>query len=548
MSDPFGNRNPQPDKDENLDKKHAAEQGNDLPSLNLQETEQARGAGNAAANQRNDRDDVSDKSVPRLDLTISIDGLPKAAPLGGTTGFMQLRKGEETKSTSIERPIAQYKPLINEFLKNTDDETKAKKLNEAELRQIYRMRESLSNATNMQDALSDALHLARVYQHMRYIEEAKKAIDLSLGIDPDNYYGNQLFRELERVHPADLGVSAPAVSEQPLTKSNLRKRILNLTGGRVIVVGDLLIDELLEGKPERISREAPVLILEHVDTELIPGGGANTANNIAALGGVCHAIGVCGDDHYATQLEQLFEKCHITHSLVRDVSRPTTVKTRILSKSHSFKQQLLRLDRISHDKIDSTIENQIIDKLRSSAGNYSAIVLSDYRAGIMTDGLIRACRAVAGEKNLFLIVDAQDDFARFQNVSVLTPNQPDAEKALGYSIDSKEALVKAGEDLLLMTGAQALLITRGGEGMVLFQQNEKMVELHPFNKTEVWDVTGAGDTVVGTMALALVTGSSYMEAMALGNLAAGIVVRKPGTAVTSQKEMLEHLDALKLPE
>ena len=209
---------------------------------------------------------------------------------------------------------------------------------------------------------------------------------------------------------------------------------------------------------------------------------------------------------------------------------------------------MFRLDRISHDQIDSAVESRLIEKLRAASGSFSALVLSDYRAGVMTDTLIRACRALAAEQNLFLIVDAQDDFTRFQSVSLLTPNQPDAEKAVGFEINSKETLAKAGEELLLMTGAQALLITRGSEGMVLFQQNSPMVELPAFNKSEVFDVTGAGDTVVAAMALAVVSGCNYVEAMALGNLAAGIVVRKPGTAVTSQKEMLEHLDLLKLPE
>jgi D-glycero-beta-D-manno-heptose-7-phosphate kinase len=545
MSDPFGNRGPQPDKDGEAEKKAATEGPKDLPALNFDDVESGRAAGNTAANSaRPEQAGTADNHLAKLDLTFSLGGL---SPLAGDRTHMQLRKGEDTKTIS-DRPVTQYKPLINEFLKTTDFDAEHKKLNEAELRQLSSSREALSNATNMADALSDALHLARLYQHMRYIEEAKKAIDLSLGIDPDNYYGNQIFRELERVHPTDISTTAPATTPQPLTKSNLRKRILNMTGGRVIVLGDMLIDELLEGKPERISREAPVLILEHVDTELIPGGAANTANNIAAMGGLCHAIGICGNDEYASKLEGLFDKAHITHALVRDPSRPTTVKTRILSKSHSFKQQLLRLDRISHERIGSSIEDRIIEKLRAAGGSHSALVLSDYRAGMMTDSLIRACRTVAGEQNLFLIVDAQDDFTRFQNVSLLTPNQPDAEKAAGYEFDSKEKLERAGEDLLLTTGAQALLITRGGEGMVLFQQNTPMVELPAFNKSEVFDVTGAGDTVVAAMALAVVSGCSYVEAMALGNLAAGIVVRKPGTAVTSQKEMLEHLDTLKLPE
>lgn len=463
----------------------------------------------------------------------------------GNRQYFKLVKSEELKPE--ETPTNDVKNLTNKFLtetKSADDE----KMTPAEKNDLSTSRDNLAQATDPSDVLSNALHLGRIYQHLRYIEDAKKATLLALGIDPDNQLGKQLFKELERMHPVDVGITSQAMTEAALTKSALRRRIQTLTGGKVIVVGDLLIDELMEGRPERISREAPVLILEHVDTELIPGGAANTAHNIAALGGDCHAVGICGDDEYANKLATLLEEHGITHSLVRDPSRPTTVKTRILSKSHSNMQQLLRLDRISHDLISEEMENRVIEKLRQSALGYKAIVLSDYKAGVITDGVIAACRQVAANHNLMVIVDAQQRFERFKGVTLMTPNQPDTEKAVGYKIDSEEALIKAGNDILGATGARALLITRGGDGMALFEQNQNMVTLPAFNRSEVFDVTGAGDTVVGTMALTLVTGGTFLEAMALGNLAAGIVVRKSGTAVTSQKEMLDNLEALHLPE
>ncbi len=463
----------------------------------------------------------------------------------GNRQYFKLVKAEEFKPD--EKPINDVKNLTNKFLtetKSADDE----KLTPAEKQDLSTSRDHLAQAVDPSDVLSNALHLARIYQHLRYIEDAKKATELALGIDPDNQLGRQLFKELERMHPVDVGITSQAMSEAALTKSALRRRIQALTGGRVVVVGDLLIDELMEGRPERISREAPVLILEHVDTELIPGGAANTAHNIAALGGACHAVGICGDDEYANKLATLLEDHGITHSLVRDPSRPTTVKTRILSKSHSNMQQLLRLDRISHEMISEEMENRIVEKLRQSALGYKAIVLSDYKAGVITDGVIAACRQLASNHNLMVIVDAQQRFERFKGVTLMTPNQPDTEKAVGYKLDSEEALIKAGNDILNATGARALLVTRGGDGMALFEQNQSMVTLPAFNRSEVFDVTGAGDTVVGTMALTLVTGGTYLEAMALGNLAAGIVVRKSGTAVTCQREMLDSLEALHLPE
>jgi rfaE bifunctional protein kinase chain/domain len=242
----------------------------------------------------------------------------------------------------------------------------------------------------------------------------------------------------------------------------------------------------------------------------------------------------------------MLEKHGITHDLVKDPSRPTTVKTRILSKSHSLMQQLLRLDRISHEKISEEIAQKLAQKVLDSTGSYSAIILSDYKAGVIVDSVVEACRKVSSERKILLIVDAQNDFKRFAGCTLITPNQPDSEEAVGYKIDSPQTLERAGADLLAQSKAEAVLLTRGSHGMALFRRHDGLVELPPFNKSEVFDVTGAGDTVVATMALALVTGASFVEAMALGNLAAGIVVKKVGTAVTSQKEMLDTLETISM--
>lgn len=458
----------------------------------------------------------------------------------------QIRKGEFLHEKT-ELNQAQIKPMVDDLIKKTTrvDEDK---LTYSQRQELLESRKNLQASTEPQDTVLHSLHLASLFAQLRYIEEARKATELALGIDPDNIKGIELFKELERMHPHDITLTAKQMGTPLLSKSNLRKRIKNMTGGRVIVLGDLLVDELLEGKPERISREAPVLILEHVDTELALGGAANTANNVAHLGGTCHAIGVCGKDEYAKKLAALFERSGITYDLVTDPERPTTVKTRILSKAHSLKQQLLRLDRISHETISEAVERELIEKVEKSSGSYHAIVLSDYRGGTMTDGVIKACRQISQKTKIALIVDAQDHFERFQNVTLITPNQPDCEKACGFAINDSTSLKEAGDELMLLTGAEALLITRGAHGMALFQRGQEPFELPVFNRQEVFDVTGAGDTVVATMALALVTGASYIEAMALGNLAAGIVVRKAGTATTSQSEMSEALDQINLPE
>lgn len=466
--------------------------------------------------------------------------------VGGRLAQFQFRKADLTEekgdllSTNVKQAVDS---LITRSTRDEEEKLPANLKDELES-----SRKALSKSETASDIVLHALHLARLYQYLRYIEEAKAATMLALGINPDEVLAKELFKELERMHPQDIAVYTPTSCEQPLSKSNLRRLINNLAGGRMMVVGDLLIDEHLEGKPERISREAPVLILEHTDTRLILGGAANTANNAAALGGVCHVVGVVGEDDYAGKLAPLLDCSGITHNLVADAGRPTTVKTRILSGAHARKQQVLRLDRICHQAVSGSVESRLELKIREKASQYSAIVLSDYRCGTVCDGVIKACRQIAQENNIMLVVDAQDHFERFQNVTLITPNQPDIERAVGFSINSKETLLEAGEELMLLTGARALLVTRGAEGMALFQQGQELFELSAFSRSDVFDVTGAGDTVVAVMTLGLVTGASFVEAMALGNLAAAIVVTKPGTAVTSAREMLEHLEQLDLPE
>ena len=492
---------------------------------------------------------ADEPALAKLDLEVAPrHSAAYSFPLGQKPAF-SLKKSEFLKPED-ERSVLDLKPLISNFLNDTElsDEHK---LEVAELKEIYRNREALSSAQSLHDAVSSALHLSRLYQHLKYIEEAKKARDLLLGLDPHHHLGKQLFKEIEHMHPPDIAIAAiaaPTPLVAGLSRRALIRAVNRLTGGRVIVLGDLLIDELLEGRPERISREAPVLILEHVNTELILGGAANTAGNLASMGGNCHALGVCGRDEYARKLARLFEKAGINHSLIEDPSRPTTVKTRILSSAHALRQQLLRMDRISREHISAEVAARIIAKLKTIAPHYDAIILSDYKSGLITNEVVAGCLEVAHENDLQVVVDAQNDFARFNNAALITPNQPDTEMAVGFKINSRETLNKAGKQMLKISGAKAMLITRGAEGMVLFQENEAPYELPAFNRSEVFDVTGAGDTVVATMTLALVTGSNYIEAMALGNLAAGIVVKKSGTAVTTQKEMLEALHSLKLEE
>lgn len=543
MSSPLG----PDDKPDKAEKDSAADKADSASTLSYEEV-MKRQSGEQAERRNQERN--AGQSILRDAITRS--GGMNGSARSPFTYFMgqkpqyQIRKSEFLQAKN-EMKSRELKPLVDDFLKDTIHKDEHR-LTDAELRELEKTRESLAKVTNSEDALKTALHLAKLYQHLHHLEEAKKATDLSLGIDPDNAAGRQLFRELEKERNAEVGSSPLVFSKHPpLDKSSLRQRIMSLTGGKIIVVGDMILDEYVEGRPERISREAPVLILEHINSQYVLGGAANAAHNIAALGGTCRAIGICGRDQQASKLAELFERSGITQGLVQDTTRPTTVKTRILSTTHSFKQQLLRLDKMSREPIGALAENLLIDRLKQAAGSFDAILISDYRGGVITDGLVKACSLIGQEKRLKVVVDAQDRLERFQGVYGLTPNEPDAEKAVGYALDSEEALNKAGHDLLTITGAEFVLITRGSRGMTLFQQNTDPVNMPTFNRSEVFDVTGAGDTVVATMTLALVTGSSIAQAVALGNLAAGVVVKKTGTAVTNQVELLADLERSELP-
>ncbi|MFB2921935.1 D-glycero-beta-D-manno-heptose-7-phosphate kinase [Aerosakkonema funiforme] len=310
---------------------------------------------------------------------------------------------------------------------------------------------------------------------------------------------------------------------------------------RVLVVGDLTLDEFLTGQVERISREAPVLIIRHENTQQVPGGGANAVYNLAKLGAQVKVAGLVGKDDQGQALRRIFETAGIdTTGIAIDPVRPTVTKTRISAHARqSVTQQIVRVDRKSDDLPDVDLQLQLADYIRSVLDTVDAVVCSDYGDGVFTESVIEA--ALSHSRT---IVDAQTSLKRYQYATVFTPNLPEAEQAVGYAIASPHALSEAGRDLLNMTGAELILITRGEQGMSLFDRSGNEQHIPAFNRTEVFDVTGAGDTVVAALTLALNAGASFWEAAVLGNLAASIVVRQFGTATTTPDEMKAALQAL----
>lgn len=333
--------------------------------------------------------------------------------------------------------------------------------------------------------------------------------------------------------------------------SPLRERMAKFQEVRVLVVGDLTLDEFLTGQVERLSREAPVLILRHEETRQVPGGGANAVYNLAKLGGQVKVAGFVGKDDQGKALSRIFSDAGIDISgILIDPHRPTVTKTRISGHARqSVTQQIVRVDRKSDELPSLDLQLQLADYIRQVLPTVDAVVCSDYGDGVLTPPVIAAAL-----NHPLTIVDTQRDLHRYQGATLFTPNLPEAELAVGYKISHPELLQKAGSDLLNLTGAQQMLITRGEQGMSLFERNIEMGEnskilpqqwdIPAFNRTDVFDVTGAGDTVVAALTLALGSGGTFWEGTVLGNLAASLVVRHFGTATTTISEMNEALQLI----
>jgi rfaE bifunctional protein kinase chain/domain len=308
---------------------------------------------------------------------------------------------------------------------------------------------------------------------------------------------------------------------------------------RVLVVGDLFADEYVSGEVARISREAPVLILNHRESRVVPGGAANAAANMASLSGRVEMAGVVGEDLMATQLRAVLEQRGVDTDLtLPDGTRPTTTKSRISASSQqSVTQQIVRVDRESRHPLGPELEAALLQAIEKRIGQYQAILLSDYGNGVLTPGLISGVLALAQQHGTLVTVDSQGDLSRFPGSAILTPNQPEAEAMVGFAIKNEESLLQAGRQLLAAARSHAVLITRGGHGMALFEAGGRLTTIPAFNRSEVFDVTGAGDTVVGTLTLALAAGASFSEAIVMANVAASIVVRRFGTSVTDVVEV-----------
>ena len=313
-------------------------------------------------------------------------------------------------------------------------------------------------------------------------------------------------------------------------------------GRRVAIVGDVIADEFIYGKIARVSREAPVLILDYDSTEIVPGGAGNAASNVAALGGDATSIGVVGRDESGRRLLATMKRRRIdVRRMVVPPGYRTPTKTRILAGGiHSAKQQVVRIDRAASGLADDRVREAFDERVLAVAAGADALLVSDYGTGLVSPALVAAARERM--RLPIVLVDSRYNLLRFKGMTACTPNESEVEQALGVRIgDDARALERAGRAVLARTRSRAVLITRGSRGMALFQPGERTVHIPIVGSDQIADVTGAGDTVIATMALALAAGATFEEAAHLANHAGGIVVMKRGTATVTAGELRASL-------
>ena len=330
--------------------------------------------------------------------------------------------------------------------------------------------------------------------------------------------------------------------------SERRQRLLDIVEGfrgrTVVVVGDLIADEYVFGKPARISREAPVLILRFTEREVSLGGAANAAHNVHALGARVLPVGVVGRDAAGDELLTLFRVTGIpTEGIVTENGRTTPVKTRINAGGYqATRQQVVRLDREPAGDLQTFTEDALVSRLTALGERADALIVSDYGYGTVTPRIFDRLRTIARRSGAVVTVDSRYQLPRFTGITAATPNEAELEQlAGGVADDDERGVEKAGRQLLERLDAKMLLVTRGSRGMALLERDGSTTFIPIHGTDEIADVTGAGDTVISAFTTALVGGASPIDAATLANVAGGLVVMKRGTATVSPAELAQAL-------
>lgn len=323
-----------------------------------------------------------------------------------------------------------------------------------------------------------------------------------------------------------------------MTKTKAKEIIGNFARARVMVVGDLMLDRYLWGDVDRISPEAPVPVVRVTKETENPGGAANVAASVRALGAKVALMGVVGDDSFAAVFKRKLAGFGIKSTwLVKDPKRPTTVKTRIVAHS----QQVVRIDRESSREIGRPVVNELLGQIKKEMAEVDGIIISDYGKGTVTYDLLSELISIGKSAGKFIAVDPKEiHFRNYRDVSVITPNHHEAGFVSGRRITSDKILDEVGRELLGSLNLESLLITRGEKGMSLFEKDGVRTDI-PAEARTVYDVTGAGDTVIAALTVARLSAASMKEAAFIANVAAGLAVARFGTARITREDLRERL-------
>jgi rfaE bifunctional protein kinase chain/domain len=326
-------------------------------------------------------------------------------------------------------------------------------------------------------------------------------------------------------------------------QTSLQERLLGLVERfpqrHILVIGDSIADQFIHGAISRVSREAPVFILRHEQTETVPGGAANCAMNLASLGARVSLVSVAGDDEAGRALIEKLSSAGVDCSgLITSNAMRTTTKVRILAgQLHSSRQQVIRIDYEREPLSDPEVRRRLRDSVRQQTQTVDAVITSDYNYGVADVDLAMFARDAAVAREIPVMADSRFQLSNFAGFTSATPNQDEVEQLLGKQFTRLDELETESEELRSRLGYRALLVTRGSQGMMLLEDGAAPVHLQAVGAHEPVDVTGAGDTVIAAYTLALATGSSFPDAARLANFAGGLVVMKRGTASVTSEEL-----------
>lgn len=327
-----------------------------------------------------------------------------------------------------------------------------------------------------------------------------------------------------------------------LTKSKIQQLtrfVDKFSQARIMVIGDFILDQYIWGNVSRISPEAPVPVVDVKRETYVAGGALNAANNIREFAATVYPCGVVGRDLIGRMLYKLIKTQGIEMGgVIIDTDRPTTLKTRVIAHS----QQVVRFDRESKEDVAKKDKKKILEFCRKKMKHVDGVIVEDYGKGVVAPDLLRDIVRLAKDNNAFVAVDPKEKhFKYYKNVTIITPNKKEAFGAVGIALDDKRySIDDVGHMLLKKVGCKAVLMTLGEEGMALYVRNGDIWKI-PTAAKEVFEVSGAGDTVIAVLSLALAAGADYQDAALLANLAAGVVVGKVGTATVSKEELLASL-------